>query len=278
LTSYLIGEIIRLHSKEGGGMTESRFAVVDVSGEMTTVVGCGEVSPSRFPAQAALLRVELSTSPRLSVSAKFSVERLPREGCERIVTMVVMRSALKRLFDWAPASVDGQEFHLPHDLVAIAEQVWEGGRSAEATHTYRLAKSIELLCEIMGAFDRSALVPYQAHGSLKLGDARRLLAARKIIDEHWAEKLTLEQIARRCGLNRTKLSRGFREIYHCSVSEALADRRLLEARRQLISTDLPIGVIGYRSGYLNNASFTRAFGRRFGVPPSEIRGANPVAA
>ena len=48
-------------------------------------------------------------------------------------------------------------------------------------------------------------------------------------------------------------------------------RRLSEARNQLIATDLPVGLIGYRSGYQNNASFSRAFCRRFGVPPSNFR-------
>lgn len=67
------------------------------------------------------------------------------------------------------------------------------------------------------------------------------------------------------------MARGFRETYGCTVSEALAERRLAEARRQLIATDLPIGLIGYRSGYLNNASFTRAFGRRFGQSPTDFR-------
>ena len=194
------------------------------------------------------------------------------------MTFVVMRAALHRLFGWSPADHDGEEFHLSHDLVAIAERIWDAGPTPGVTQTYRLAKSIELLCDMVGAIQRGTLMPYHDQGSLSLGDARRLLEARRMIDEEWAEKLTLGQIARRCGLNRTKLSRGFRELYHCSVSEALADRRLLEARRQLLSTDLPIGVIGYRSGYSNNASFTRAFGRRFGVPPSDFRNAAPVAA
>jgi AraC-like DNA-binding protein len=30
-------------------------------------------------------------------------------------------------------------------------------------------------------------------------------------------------------------------------------------------------LVGYRSGYHNNASFGRAFCRRFGVPPSNFR-------
>ena len=48
-------------------------------------------------------------------------------------------------------------------------------------------------------------------------------------------------------------------------------RRLAEAQRQLIATDLPIALIGYRNGYQNNAAFTRAFGRRFGLSPSTFR-------
>ena len=91
------------------------------------------------------------------------------------------------------------------------------------------------------------------------------------------EKLTLGTIARQCGLNRTKLSRGFRELYRCSVGEALADKRLAEARRQLLATDLPVSVIGYRTGYSNNASFSRAFGRRFGQSPSELRSSGVAA-
>ena len=98
-----------------------------------------------------------------------------------------------------------------------------------------------------------------------------MASARELIEENWRERLTLSQIARSCGLNRSKLSRGFRELYRCSVSEAIAERRLAEARRELLATDLPVGLIGYRSGYQNNASFSRAFCRRFGIPPSDFR-------
>jgi SulP family sulfate permease len=34
---------------------------------------------------------------------------------------------------------------------------------------------------------------------------------------------------------------------------------------------LPVSTIGYRCGYLNNASFTRAFSRRFGIAPTQLR-------
>ena len=252
-------------------MPVSQFAVVDVSPEMTTIVGNGDLSGVELPQNAAVLVMHLSTTPRLEIHA--NLPSRPANPGERQLTLVVMRSALQRLFDWSPARHDGAAFHIPHDLVAIGERIWAEGSSPQVTHTYRLGKSIELLCELVEAIQQGSLMPFQDPGSLSLGDARRLLAAKQMIDEHWAEKLTLGQIARRCGLNRTKLSRGFRELYSCTISEALVDRRLDEARRQLLSTDLPVGVIGYRSGYSNNASFTRAFGRRFGLPPSNFRSA-----
>lgn len=257
-------------------MVSSQFAIVDVSPEMTTIVGCGTVPAESLPKAAAQLRLHLATAPRLSIRA--ARPAMPNDEGGRILTLVVQRSALKRLFDWSPRSCDDAEFHLPHDIACIAERIWQEGRSPQVTYTYRLAKSIELLCELAEAVRCGILMPFQDGGSLSLGDSRRLLAAKQMIDEEWAQKLTLGEIARRCGLNRTKLARGFRELYHCSVSQALVDRRLDEARLQLMSTDLPVGVIGYRSGYLNNAAFTRAFGRRFGIAPSDFRTASAAAA
>ncbi|MFP5455342.1 MAG: helix-turn-helix domain-containing protein, partial [Alphaproteobacteria bacterium] len=55
------------------------------------------------------------------------------------------------------------------------------------------------------------------------------------------------------------------------VADALAEKRLECARTMLLSTDLAVASVGYRCGYLNNASFTRAFTRRFGVAPSQYR-------
>jgi AraC family transcriptional activator of pyochelin receptor len=46
----------------------------------------------------------------------------------------------------------------------------------------------------------------------------------------------------------------------------------------LRTTDLPVSSIGYENGYLNNASFARAFSRRFGLSPSDFRACQGLAA
>lgn len=243
-----------------------------VSHEMVTLIGAGDPEGVALPDESAALVIEFDQSARVTVHNECQIvawgemsSAAPRIG------LVVQRAALDRLFDWSPAAADGKSFFLPEALACVANQLLECERGTGASVTYRLAKSIELLCDLVAAFQRSELVPAQSRSGLKHHDGQRLVVARRIIDEQWSEKLTLAQIARQCGLNRSKLTRGFRELYQCSVSEAIAERRLVEARRQLLSTDLPVGVIGYRSGYSNNASFTRAFGRRFGVSPSDLR-------
>ena len=60
-------------------------------------------------------------------------------------------------------------------------------------------------------------------------------------------------------------------MFDCSIADTLAEKRLEGARAMLLSTDLPIASIGYRCGYLNNASFSRAFTRRFGTAPTQYR-------
>ncbi len=247
-----------------------------VSPEMSTVLGGGAAAAATFPAGAAVLVYAfggVGTAATLRIAADSCSEVIgdPEEGPDSL-SIVVQRAALDRLFGWAPAASDGARFHLTSELRAIAVALRDCPMQGAARQPYRLAKSIELLCETARLLVSASLVPVAAEGTMSLADSRRLVDARRIIDERWSEKLTLDGLARACGINRAKLTRGFRDLYQCSIAEALAERRLGEASRRLLTTDLPVSTIGYDSGYLNNASFARAFGRRFGVSPSEYRG------
>ncbi len=263
--------------REGVGLTVP-IEWIAVSPEMVTLVGAGDMTGVELPTESAALIIDAGRMPRLTiVGDATAVDWTDLSRATPRVGLVVQYAALGRLFDWSPLSQDGQSYFLTDAMASIVTSLIEPGCMPSATATLRLAKSIELLCETVDAIKGGGLVPASAERSLKQCDGERLVEARRLIDEHWSEKLTLGQIARTCGLNRTKLTRGFRELYRCSIAEALAEKRLGEARRQLLATDLPVGIIGYRSGYSNNASFTRAFGRRFGISPSDYR-ATGVAA
>lgn len=241
---------------------------IEVSPEMLTLLGAGDVGSHRWPPRA--FGFELDEQLRLTFHNMPSVTELNERGDRSRLLMLVDRAACERLYGGNLDLDDGGTYLLPAELRAITLAIRDCAMPAAAALPYRLAKSIEFICELMRLRRLGELVT-AGSGTLSFADYHRISAARRLIDDHWQEPLTLAMIARHCGLNRSKLSRGFRELYRCSVTEAVAERRLSEARRQLIATDLPVGLIGYRSGYQNNASFSRAFCRRFGVPPSNFR-------
>ena len=237
---------------------------VDVSHEMLSFVGSGAVPASDWPAGSVGMSFRLADA-----TLAFHAEPTPAAMVESDLAFVVTADACRRIFGFVPD--EDMRWHLPTDMRAIVIAIVDCRTPLPARDTLRLAKSIELLCATFEKLGDDALVPTDGGGDLNEVDARRIVAARRLIDEHWHEKLTLDSIARACGINRAKLTRGFRSMFAMTVADAIADMRLGGASEMLRSTDLPVSSIGYRCGYLNNASFTRAFSRHYGVAPTQYR-------
>lgn len=242
---------------------------IDVSHEMLSFVGPGDLHDRAWPEDSVVFGFEAITSdagpclwfePSASDTYRLNAADL---------VFIVQRAACQRIFGGAPA--EANVWHLPSELRATALAILECGGPDEACKTLRLGLSIELLCQIFVSLGDETLVPTDGAVGLNELDAARIAAARRIVDEKWQEKLTLNDIARACGLNRDKLTRGFRSVYGSTVTDLLTENRLAGARRLLLATDMPISSIAYRCGYLSNASFTRAFARRFGSAPSTLR-------
>lgn len=263
-----------------GHLDEGRMEAIDVSPEMLALVGTGELGGHQWPHDPVVLEIcfgDILTPARLRYHDRLRPDALRRNGGEQRLLQIVARSACLRLLGRPLGWEDGAIRYLPAGLQSIALAIRDCRLPLAAAVPYKLAKNIELFCELIEAERSGALGAEAPPAGLTSADRERIAAARQLIEQKWSEKLTLEQIARSCGINRSKLARGFRELYHCTVSEAIAERRLAEARRQLIATDLPVALIGYRNGYQNNAAFTRAFGRRFGLSPSNFRSAGVAA-
>jgi AraC family transcriptional activator of pyochelin receptor len=239
---------------------------VIVSGEMTALVGAGEIPPFVRPNDPVVLVIDsLATSPVLTFRDWDDLTGFD----DAPLILVVERAACLRLF---AVDLEGsQSWYLSSALVQLALSIIDCEATGEARTTLQLARSIELLCQIYAALEEGRLVPFGADGTMSELDLARIASARRLVDQRWQEKLTIAELSRAAGVNRDKLTKGFRDLYGASIAEVLSERRLSEARRLLLGSDLPVATVGYRCSYLNNASFTRAFTRRFGMPPSELR-------
>eukprot|EP01037_Dinobryon_pediforme_P026244 gene26244-28697_t len=224
-----------------------------MSPEMMAVVGAGAIdSPLEI---SFVLAFSLGEMPIVAVRA------FDHPSETAALRLCITEEACRRLFGQLPAMP--ATYHLPSDLRTIALAVRDCSLDGAAGVTLRGAKSTELLCQTIAALLDDALVPANANAALSERDTRRIVHARDIIDRHWREKLTLDTIAGTCGVNRVKLTSGFRAMFGVSVADAIAERRLGGARQMLLATDLPVSSVGYACGYLSNASFTRAFSRRY---------------
>jgi len=87
------------------------------------------------------------------------------------------------------------------------------------------------------------------------------------------DPFSLEDLARDCHTSESTLLRNFRREMRATPAAYLRGRRLDEAHLLLQAGRWSVGEIAQRVGYTNLAAFTVAFGRRFGVPPSEARAA-----
>ncbi|WP_156377742.1 helix-turn-helix transcriptional regulator [Sphingopyxis sp. Root1497] len=240
--------------------------VVIVSQDMTSFVGSGGCDRRHLPSDALLLGFGGVQEPVVST---LGLAELDAVADDHLLIFAVSRAACRRLFGDLPDPA--ARWYLPSDLRGLGQSIVAPDSDPRAADTLRLARSLELLCQFFAALAAGRMVPVDGQPSLCESDIARIAAARRIVDERWHEKLTIDDIAKSCGLNRDKLTRGFRELYRCTVAEALSERRLRQARQMLAASDLPVASIGYRCGYLNNASFTRAFSRRFGMAPTAMR-------
>jgi len=107
--------------------------------------------------------------------------------------------------------------------------------------------------------------------------ARHLLRARDLADAHYAEPLTVADLARAAGLSPAHFSREFRRTFGESPHRYLLTRRLERAAALVRNTDRSVTEICFAVGWGSVGSFTTSFRRVHGVAPGDYRARFPPA-
>jgi len=93
----------------------------------------------------------------------------------------------------------------------------------------------------------------------------------------WLRPWRLEELAEAAHVSPTHFHRLFRSMMGESLADYLVRVRLQEARRRLMVSDRPIGVIALQVGYQDVSAFHRAFKRQFGLTPKAFRAIRHVS-
>lgn len=95
--------------------------------------------------------------------------------------------------------------------------------------------------------------------------------ARQYVGKQLADRITLDQVARHCGLSPSYFSRLFHRETGCTLSDYINRRRIEQAGRMLLKADARISEIAFEVGYQSLSQFNRSFQRIMRRTPMEYR-------
>jgi AraC family transcriptional regulator len=105
-------------------------------------------------------------------------------------------------------------------------------------------------------------------GGLSAAAKRRTL---ELMEAHLSANLSVDLLAREVGLSPAHFARAFRESTGRAPHRYLLTMRLDHARRMLEAPDATLSYVAQRSGFADQAHFTRLFKREFGVTPGALQ-------
>lgn len=108
--------------------------------------------------------------------------------------------------------------------------------------------------------------PQKEHRSLE-----KMKLVLKYIENHYMNKITIEDIAAEAGLSQSHFMKYFKSTMGTSFTCYLNEYRLIMASRLLVSSDSSILDIAAEVGFENLSYFNRTFKKRFSQTPREYR-------
>lgn len=96
----------------------------------------------------------------------------------------------------------------------------------------------------------------------------------RYIEQNYSRHISVEELARRCWLDRSYFGKVFKSVMGQSPQQFLIRFRMEKAAAELKTGNMSVGDIGALVGYPNLLHFSRAFKGVYGVSPSEYRQKN----
>ncbi len=126
---------------------------------------------------------------------------------------------------------------------------------------------MQLLVYFMRGYERQNVAVNHA----KAAQAKYIAGVMKYIENNYAEKISLQELARIALLSPNHLCKVFKEAAGITVSEYIQKLRLDKACRLLSDTDMTLAEIAVEVGYQDVGYLRRMFKKELGQTPSKYR-------
>jgi AraC-like DNA-binding protein len=117
------------------------------------------------------------------------------------------------------------------------------------------------------------LLPHEAQDTIPNHRAEpvEIWKARKFIEEHSAEELSLSKVAKAVNISRNHFSEKFKQVTGTNFVEYVARARFEKACELLRDVDFRVSEIAFAVGFQSLSQFNRVFKKFFGKSPSAYR-------
>lgn len=147
--------------------------------------------------------------------------------------------------------------------------IWE--RLFETTQSREHVRDMELnaeLASLMTLLLSESWHPENRQLATKRGN---LEAVRTYLDEHYPEKITLDELSAKFYINKYYLTRIFKDAFGQSITQYLQEVRITHAKQLLRFTKKPIETIGLECGFRTLEYFARVFHKTENCSASKYR-------
>lgn len=117
----------------------------------------------------------------------------------------------------------------------------------------------------------SEIIKNKKIGQRAKSDFNQLNLVLSFIDEHYNENIRLEELLQLACMSKSKLLNLFKDKQGMTITSYIQQQRIGRAKKLLVTTDLPLGLISKQIGYTCHSSFTEVFKTREGMTPRQFR-------
>lgn len=161
---------------------------------------------------------------------------------------------------------DRVELAEPETIRALIDDIAGKMEKSESNRLYRKNRINELLLKIFEQYEGSA-----SRVKLYSADFEKLTEVRNFLLDHpEAVGVTLKRLSHDAGMNVFKLKYGFKKLFGSPVITFFQQVRMERAKELLAARKKSVGEISAFLGYKNVSSFSAAFKKWFGHPPSDL--------
>jgi AraC family transcriptional regulator len=261
VTYGMSGPAIELHAGGGENALLAHLPLIDVPACEQWIDGRHIVVPPMKRYDTAFVNLN-SKHITYAPPSDLLLFHMPREAFDAIAD----EQGVRRIEPFRVQPPTPLDDPVTRSLAPLMQAALE--RTEQANCLFMDHIAMALLAHVARTYCGVGMAPRVRRGGLAPWQERR---AKELLIARLSGEVTLEALARECGLSRSHFARAFKISTGLPPHRWLLERRVEHARDLLLNSALPIADVASLCGFADQSHFTRVFTNAQGKSPGEWR-------